>query len=385
MNELTFGVVSVGNIGSAHAASLFAGKIDRSRLGFLCDSDPAKKAFCAERFPGVPFFEDAEELFAARPDAVMICVPHPLHAELGIKALEAGINVICEKPLDVSVKRAKALCDAAEKNKKALAVMLNQRTDPIFRKARELFLSGAIGELKRSVWIITNWYRTQEYYDSGSWRATWNGEGGGVLLNQAPHNLDLWQWICGMPATLRADCRIGRFHDIEVEDEATLMCRWENGAEGIFITSTGDYPGTNRLEITGTKGRILLEHSRLTLETFEPDERVFRLDESKKPRETKKLEYTFEEKGSHKKIIANFAAHLLDGEKLTAPGRDGLNQLVLSNAAYLSSFSGKEVSLPPDGDEFEKLLAELQKNSAKKSASSSAPDGEYRKRWQVNW
>ena len=385
MKQIVFGIVGVGAIGSAHASALFGGGIKNARLGFLCDTDPKKREFCAEKFPGVEFFDEAGALYDRRPDAVMICVPHPLHAALGIKAIEAGINVICEKPLDVSVKRARALVEAAEKNGRALAVMFNQRTDPLFMKAKELVGTGALGELKRSVWIITNWYRTQSYYDSGSWRATWRGEGGGVLLNQAPHNLDLWQWICGMPSSLRADCRIAKFHDIEVEDEATLIADYQNGATGLFVTSTGDFPGTNRFEITGTKGRIVLEHSKIVLETFEPDERIFRLDESKRPTETKTSEFTFDKKGSHAAIIENFAAHLLEGEALIAPGRDGLNQLAISNAAYLSSFTKKETSLPPDEDEFEALLAELRKNSVEKDDGKSAPDGKYKSRWQVQW
>ena len=385
MNEAVFGVLGVGNIGSAHAGALYRGDIPGARLGYLCDVDPKKRDFCRENYPGVEVLDDAGKLFDARPDAVIVSVPHPLHAKMGIAALEAGISVLTEKPVDISLKRARVLCEAAKKSGKTLAVMLNQRTDPLFIKARELVKTGALGDLKRSVWIVTNWYRTQEYYDSGDWRASWTGEGGGVLMNQAPHNLDLWQWICGMPSSLRAECPRGKFHDIEVEDEATLFCRYPNGASGVFVASTGDYPGTNRLEITGTKGKLVLEKSRLTLETFSPDERVFCFDKARKPRDTQKTTLFQNGKGSHAAILRNFTNHLLFGEELISPGEDGLAQVTITNAAYLSAFKGREVDIPIDEEEYEELLRDLQKNSRRSAGASSSPDGKYKTRWQVNW
>ena len=195
--------------------------------------------------------------------AAIVAVPHPSHAKVGIACLEAGLHTLVEKPLDVAVSAARRLCAAAEKSGRKFAIMLNQREDPVFQKAREIIRSGRLGELRRSVWIITNWFRTQHYYDSGSWRATWGGEGGGVLLNQAPHNLDLWQWICGMPRSVAAYCDVAKYHRIEVEDEAGIFVRYENGATGVLLTSTGEAPGTNRLEICGDHGKIVLENGKL--------------------------------------------------------------------------------------------------------------------------
>ena len=270
MKELKIAVIGVGNIGSAHARSLFENKVDGGRLAALCDLSPDKRKFCEESFPGVPVFSSCEELFASgTAEAVIISVPHPLHAALCIKAFQANLHVLCEKPIDISVKRALELNRAAQNSDRVFAIMFNQRTDPIFQKAKEIVQSGRLGELKRSVWIITNWYRDQSYYDSGDWRATWSGEGGGVLLNQAPHNLDLWQWICGMPVSLRAECREARYHSIEVEDEALLHVRYANGATGTFLTSTGEYPGTNRLEIAGSGGQIVVEGNTLHLTRLE--------------------------------------------------------------------------------------------------------------------
>ena len=203
-------------------------------------------------FPQAAVYETVEELLAARAaDAVIVAVPHPMHSEIAMAVLRAGCHVLVEKPVDVAVSRAEQLCAVARESGRVFAVMLNQRNNPLFRRAREIVHGGQLGQLTRTVWIITNWYRTQHYYDSGSWRATWAGEGGGVLLNQAPHNLDLWQWICGMPQSVTAYCDVARYHRIEVEDDATIMTRYANGATGLFITSTGAAPGTNRLEIAG--------------------------------------------------------------------------------------------------------------------------------------
>ena len=277
MQTIRTAVIGAGNMGCAHASCIAQGKIDGLTLSALCDISPQRREVCARQFPGVPCYASAEELFAAHAaDAVIVAVPHPHHSEIGLLALAAGCHLLVEKPIDVTFSRAEALCDAADKTGLSFAVMLNQRTNPLFRKAREIVQGGLLGELKRSVWIITNWYRTQHYYDSGAWRATWSGEGGGVLLNQAPHNLDLWQWICGMPQSVAAVCDVARYHRIEVEDDATLFTRYANGATGVFITSTGEYPGTNRLEITGEGGKLVLENGMLRWWRLQESERTVR-------------------------------------------------------------------------------------------------------------
>jgi predicted dehydrogenase len=267
--------------------------------------------------------------------------------------------------------------------------MFNQRTNPLFRKAREIVKSGALGSLKRSVWIITNWYRSQSYYDSGDWRATWSGEGGGVLLNQAPHNLDLWQWICGMPTEITAACDIAKYHSIEVEDDVTLFARYENGATGVFITSTGEYPGTNRLEISGELGKIVLENGKLKWWRLKCSERevCFSAASNSPSIETEyeEFELSATETG-HCLILRNFANAILFGEELLAPGTDGIFELSISNAAYLSSKKKSAVSLPIDGNEFDKLLSELCCHSKSKQNDNEIEKNEnYSSRWKVNW
>ena len=321
---------------------------------------------------------------------MIVAVPHPLHAELAAKTLRGGMHTLVEKPIDISVTRARMLCEAARESGRVFAIMLNQRTNPLFRRARELVRGGELGALKRTTWIITNWYRTQHYYDSGAWRATWAGEGGGVLLNQAPHNLDLWQWICGMPVEVTAWCREARYHRIEVEDDATLFVRYENGATGQFITTTGEYPGTNRLEIVGDLGKLVLENGAMRwwkLRKPEPQVR-FGAKESFAHIELDETTLLPEEpETAHAGILQNFADAILRGEKLISPGEDGVNELTLSNAAYLSQWLGNDpVPIPFDAEKFDALLAEKAAGSKYQAGRRSGEvNDQYSERWQVNW
>jgi predicted dehydrogenase len=248
-------------------------------------------------------------------------------------------------------------------------MMFNVRTLPLFRKMRELVKSGEFGEIRRTSWLMTDWYRSQCYYDSGSWRATWAGEGGGVLLNQCPHNLDIWQWICGMPVKVSAKMHFGKWHDIEVEDDVTAFLEFENGATGVFVTTTGDAPGTNRLEITGSLGKAVCEDDELTFWRNAEDERTwctsckegFRKPDCQMTRvETDGLN------PQHPAVLNAFAAHILRGEPLVADGREGLRGLMLSNAMHLSSWLGKAVTLPIDEELFHQLLTEKCRTSRRK-------------------
>ena len=387
-NNIRTAIVGVGNIGSAHAATLYAGEVRGMTLAALCDSSPAVRQVCGEKYPDVPCYADIEQVLGSEVDAVLISVPHPLHAQLAIRALQAGKAVLTEKPMDISLSKGLALVKAARESGKLFGIMFNQRTGNIFQKAREIVQSGALGQLKRSVWIITNWYRTQHYYDSGAWRATWQGEGGGVLINQCPHQLDLWQWICGMPVEVTAFCEEGKHHAIEVEDSATVLCKFENGADGMFITSTGEFPGTNRLEISGTLGKLVLEEGKLKWWRLEQDERqVCRESAGDSPRIPYAYEeFTQEKINGHRAILQNFANALNFGEALLAPGYDGLNQLTLQNAAYLSAWKGQPVKLPFDPAEYDAYLAQKQANStARESTAKHTHSTEYSHRWQIQW
>ena len=279
--------------------------------------------------------------------------------------------------------------EEAQRSGKVFGIMFNQRTNPLFARAREIVQSGALGEPKRLVWIVTNWYRTQAYYDSGDWRATWTGEGGGVLLNQAPHNLDLWQWIFGMPKRIRAFCTVGKYHEINVEDDVTIYAEYENGASAVFITTTGEAPGTNRLEISGDRGKLVLENKNLRWWKLAEPERTFCFTAKEgfyKP-QTEISDYREEAPEGHVAILKNFADAVLYGTPLIAPGFEGINELSISNAAYLSAWTDTWAELPVDSEKFEALLwkrclTEKTKKHAKKEITSS---DSYNERWQVRW
>ncbi len=384
------GVIGIGNIGTMHARNVYGDKVEGMKLVAVCDISEARRAFCKEEFQGVTIFEDWKELLGSGlVDAVIIAVPHRLHGMIAIEALKADLHVLVEKPLDVTVTVAQELIEVSKKSKGVFAIMLNQRTHPLFCKAREIVQSGALGELKRSVWINTNWYRTQHYYESGSWRATWKGEGGGVLLNQAPHNLDLWQWICGMPVSVRGFCEVAKWHNIEVEDDATLLVKFENGANGVFVISTGEFPGTNRLEIAGDRGKLVLENSVLKWWKLDKPEREFCFTTQgsmpKVTREYEEISFNEKEKG-HLGIVQNFANAILHGEELISPGADGIRELNLSNAAYLSEWTGnQEIVFPLDNELFDQLLAQRSEDSHVRDEVAHEDSVNHQARWQVRW
>ena len=388
---LRFGVIGVGNIGFVHATCIHGGNIQGAELGALCDSKPNMEEELAGHFPGVPFYSDYRQMLQeARLDAVIVSVPHPMHSEIAMAAFQQGLHVLVEKPMDITLSKAKKLCEAARESGKQFGIMFNQRTGSLFAKAKEIVESGQLGQIKRSVWIITNWYRTQHYYDSGSWRATWAGEGGGVLVNQAPHQLDLWQWICGMPEQITAFCTEAKYHNIEVEDDATIVARFPGGAEGIFVTSTGEYPGTNRLEISGTKGKLVLENGVLKWWRLEQDEREACV-QSQKSSEKIPMEYLEipdqPHKEGHRKILQNFTNAILHDEPLLAPGYDGLRELTIQNAAYLSAWKGSvPVDLPFDEEEYDAYLERKRQTAATpKNGGQSARNQDYSERWQIKW
>ena len=389
MNFVRLGIVGIGGIGSAHFNCVGGGKIEGMTLGTVCEIDPARLEYCKSALPDIPCFEDYRDMLKSGfIDAVLISVPHRLHAKIAIDALEAGLHVLTEKPEDITVSASRRLNETADRSGRVFGIMFNQRTNPIFRRAREIVQSGELGEIKRSVWIITNWYRTQHYYDSGDWRATWSGEGGGVLLNQAPHNLDLWQWICGMPSEITAFCEVGKWHNIEVEDDVSIFAKYPNGATGTFITSTGDLPGTNRLEISGTKGSLVMERGKLTFRRLKTDEREICFNSEKSWPDPDFDTEVFEPNDNgtaHAGILQNFANAILKGEDLIAPGKEGIKELSISNAAYLSQWTGKSVKLPFDEELFDRLLQEKQENSVPKSGGGQQTHESYSDRWQVRF
>ncbi len=387
---ISVGLIGIGNMGSAHASAVGGGRIEGLRLGAVCDIDEERLQLCMERNPGVKGYTDWQELVRdPELEAVIVAVPHPMHATMAMAALKAGKHVLVEKPVDISVTRAKALNEVAKASGKVFAIMFNQRTNPLFAKARQIVQSGQLGQLQRSVWIITNWYRTQHYYNSGTWRATWSGEGGGVLLNQAPHNLDLWQWICGMPKEITAFCDIAKYHDIEVEDDVTIFARYEGGATGVFITTTGEFPGTNRLEISGTRGKLVIEEGQIKWWKLDKDSQTVSREAGSSYSFDQVVEVIPQDQPetAHAGILQNFSDAVRFGKELLSPGTDGIYELSLSNAAYLSSAKGNvPVALPLDGAEFDALLEKLIEDSAlKNGAPDKMYNTQYHERWQIRW
>ncbi len=390
MEKLRLGIIGMGNMGCGHLRSIVNGECSRLEVTAIADIDPEKVERASKICPSAKTFFTAEGLIeSGETDAVLIAVPHYDHPRIAILAFEKGLHVMLEKPAGVFTSQVTGMNNAAKKAGVKFGIMFNQRTDPVYSRAREIVAGGQLGELKRLVWIITNWYRTQAYYDSGSWRATWNGEGGGVLLNQAPHNLDLWQWIFGMPKRIRAFCSVGKYHDISVEDDVTIYGEYENGATATFITTTGDACGTNRLEISGDRGKLVLEDGKLKWWKLKIPEREFCFSskEGFACPETEYEEFTADGFDGHPPILNNFADAIYDGVPLIAPGEEGINSLALSNAAYLSSWTGDWADIPVDAEGFEKHLAVLCAREAKegKPALISEPAEELRRRWQVRW
>ncbi len=366
MDKVRYGLIGVGNMGTTHLKNFKEGKVDGGEIVAVADVKEARRAFVSETYPDVKIYESGDALIdSADVDAVIIAVPHYFHPPLAIRALDKGISVICEKPAGVYTKQVKEMNAAAAKSKGLFTVMFNQRTNCVYRKMREIILSGGIGEIKRVNWIITDWYRSQFYYDSGDWRATWSGEGGGVLLNQCPHQLDLVQWVTGMtPARVMAHCKFGKWHNIEVEDDVTAYFEYENGATGTFITSTGDAPGTNRFEVTGTLGTLLCEGGKLIMTKLGEDERKFCFESKSSFATPEKEVFEVETDGEnpqHLGIFRNFTNALLGKEELFVKGEEGLLGVELMDACLLSEWLGRMVELPIDDDLY---LSELKKRIA---------------------
>ena len=275
--KVRLGIIGVGNMGSGHAKSVTLGKCPDFELVAVADIKPERLAKIKELNPNVTCFDTAEAMLdSGMIDACMVCVPHYSHPKYTIECMKRGIHVMCEKPAGVYTKQVREMMEESKKHPDVVfGMMFNQRTNCIYRKMRELVKSGEYGNIRRTNWIITDWYRPQAYYDSGDWRATWSGEGGGVLLNQCPHQLDLWQWICGMPKKVEAHLQYGRWHDIEVEDDVTTYVEYENGATGVFITSTGDAHGTNRFEIQLDRAKLVAENGKLYMTEYEISEPEF--------------------------------------------------------------------------------------------------------------
>jgi predicted dehydrogenase len=373
MTKVRVGIIGIGGMGTNHAQELIAGKVPNAELTAVCDIRTERLEWAKQSFgDSIKLFDNTDSFFQSKAfDAVMIVTPHYDHPGLAIQSLNSGYHTLIEKPAGVYTKAVREMNEVALQSDKVFAIMYNQRTNPLYKKLKELIESGELGELKRSIWIITNWYRPQSYYDAGDWRATWSGEGGGVLLNQDPHQLDLWQWICGMPKRVRAFMSFGKYHDIEVEDDVTAYVEYENGATGLFITTTGEAPGTNRLEVTGDRGKIVIEDDKLSFWRLRVSERDFNRDFKGgfgSPECWKCEIPTPGENSQHIGIMRDWVSAILNDTKLIAPGVEGIKGLTISNAMHLSAWTDSWVDIPFDEDSFyEKLKERIDNSTFKKN------------------
>ena len=397
MKKVRLGILGMGNMGSGHLENILNDACPEIEVTAVCDLNPARLEYALGRlavhrekkpnntYADIATFADGDEMFASGLiDAVIIAIPHYGHPEYAMKAMKAGLHVMCEKPAGVYTLQVREMMAEADKHPELkFGMMFNQRTNHIYRKVKEIMDSGELGAIKRTSWIITNWYRPQAYYDSGAWRATWSGEGGGVLLNQCPHNLDLWQWICGMPKTIDVKMHFGKWHDIEVEDDVTAYVEYENGATGTFITTTGDAPGTNRLEIVCDGGTIITDGGSITLIKLDTPESVFSATNTVAfagPKTQRVAVETDGQNPQHVGVLNAFAGAILRDEPLVADGREGINGLTISNAMHLSAWTGEAVTLPLDEEKYRDLLFEHVKTSRRKEdieAVFSSTEGTY--------
>jgi predicted dehydrogenase len=359
MKSVRLGIIGVGGMGGNHARRVLDGSIRNCRLAAVCDTDPT----VLNRFPSVDRFGRSEELIrSGRVDAVLIATPHFTHTTVGIDALEQGLHVLVEKPISVHKADCLRLIGAHRSSEQVFAAMFNERTLPHYRHARSLIQNRELGLLFRVHWTITTWFRTQSYFDSGDWRATWAGEGGGLLLNQCPHQLDLLWWLCGMPERIRAFCSFGKRHDIEVEDEVYAYLEYPGGANGLFYASTGELPGTDRLEIVGDNGTIVVEGNAAYFDRLETPTREFIQTSKERFGRPGYERISFPDKGEagrHREIIQNFVDAILDGAPLIAPADEGLHSVELANAMLYSSLTDRPVNIPLDAAAYEKKLSEL--------------------------
>jgi predicted dehydrogenase len=367
-DKVRFGIVGLGFMGRGHARAIVDDRHRDFCLGAVADNFEAPAKSAGEEF-GVPWFASADAMFrSGLIDAALIVTPHYWHPVQTIQAARAGLAVLCEKPIAVTVGPARAMIEECRKHKVPLGVMFQSRTRGVMMKARQMVAGGELGDVFRVSMTATNWYRTQAYYDSGAWRGTWDGEGGGILLNQAPHHIDLFAWIAGPPRSITAFLDT-RLHKIEVENTAHVICRYDGPKTGLIYASTAEWPGQFKLEVIGDKGTLVVDGDNLKFAKLSTPlsadiaaNKESRADFIVPPSfEWRDVPIENDPGGDRINVIRAFAAHVLRGAPMVATGEDGLRQLEMSNAMYLSGFIGRSVELPVDAAKMEHLLAKLER------------------------
>lgn len=363
MNQVRMAVIGTGSMGKKYAQMIAAGSVkDMVLTAVVCRSE-ANIEWAKEKLnQEVQIFPDADTLYAHGDlfDAVMIVTPHKLHPEMVKQGLLAGKHMFCDKPAGVSMKQCEEMARLAREKDLKFAMMFHQRMYGKYLRIKELLEQNEIGVIRRVMMENSRYYRTQYYHKSGSWRSSWTGEGGGALINQGQHILDIWQWLVGMPQSVQAVIPFGKYNDFDVDDEATILMEYPDKRTAVFILTTGEGSWTERLEIVGSKGTILLEEDKLTISRYDQDLTEYGKNAQCNAREQMKETLTVEdypkEKEPYEEMLADFADAILTDGSVAVSGLEGLHALELTNAAYLSAFTGKKISLPMDADEYEKEL-----------------------------
>ena len=357
---MKIGIIGLGNIGRVHAKNIQDGLVEDCELVAVANQPlESLDDFAAQQ---IACFDDGSALIeSGLADAVLIALPTMLHAPLGIQALEAGLHLMMEKPLACHKAEGERILAARQRDDQVVSLMMNQRTHPCYARIKQWIDEGAVGELQRVSWTMTNWFRSEIYYQSSPWRATWKGEGGGVLMNQCPHNIDVLQWLVGMPSSIRANCSFGKYHDIEVEDEVNAYFEFPNGATGQFSASTGESPGSNRLEIVGDLGTVITDGNEARLIRNSGSVSAFSRSTDEmfgSPETTDEVFQPAEAVNQHAAILNNFAKAANGEAELIAPAIEGLKSLELAGAMIYSTWINDTVQLPLDSAAYEQAIQE---------------------------
>lgn len=350
--QIKVALIGFGGMGQAYARMIYAGLVPQlSLVGVCCRNEPGQQLLKGE-FPGVAIYRDAYEMAAHCDDydAVLIVTPHTNHVELGLRFASLGKHILMDKPAGIDAGSVAELVCCCEGKNVSYGMIFQNRMLPAFRKSKELLESGALGTLHRAIWVCNNWYRSPAYHRSAGWRSTWTTECGGLMINQNPHYVDLWNWLFGLPDRVYADMQFGRYNDFLVDDAVDIQFSYDNGFHGTMISATGEAPGVNRLEIWGSKGRLTVdETARVFFDENEMSTEEFGRVNTEKfagiPHNQREIELTKPE-NLYLDIFRNFAKHLLEGEPLCADGYDGLLEVQLANAVYVSGWEEKKVAVP---------------------------------------
>lgn len=365
MKKLRTALIGFGGMGRQYTQMLRDGAVDGMELIGVCCRNAEGKQLLQEEYPGVAVYADADDLFEHSDafDVLVIVTPHTSHVELGMRAAEAGKHILIDKPIGTTVSEVQRLLDCVKRNGVTCGTIFNVRMYPAYRKAKELLDSGALGQLQRAVWVCNSWYRSPAYHHSSGWRSTWQGERGGLLINQVQHCFDIWQSLLGLPERVSADVAYGRYNDFLVDDAVDIQMRYANGLHGTYIASSGENPGVNRLELWGTKGKLCVEnHATVTLDENLVDTDTFAKTNTEiygvPAHKSRPIPVDEDSSDSYQRVFYNFADHILHGVPLLESGEDGLASVTLANAAYLSSWLEKPVTLPLDAQCYDALLQE---------------------------